>query len=61
MVFSPLCVNLSPQEQKFFTALVDFYLKSRNVEKAKRMAEAVLREKPEHVGAKELLRYLGKQ
>ena len=56
-----MALSLSPQEQEFFTALVDFYLKSGNVEKAKRMAEAVLREKPEHVGAKELLRYLGKQ
>ena len=54
-------LSLDPREQEFFVALVGFYLKAGQAEKAKTMAANLLREVPGHKGAVELLRYFDKR
>ena len=51
-------LSLAPQEQDFFVALADFYLKSGQNEKARKLAIDMSRQMPDHEAAIELLRYL---
>ena len=53
-------LSLEPQEQEFFFALADLYLKSGQPEKAQALANDMIRQSPEHSAARELLNYLGK-
>jgi tetratricopeptide (TPR) repeat protein len=56
-----IALSLAPQEQDIFLALVDYYLKSGQVDKARELAAQLLRNDPGHKGALELLRYLDEQ
>ena len=51
-------LTLEPQEQDFFIALADFYLKSGQQGKAKALADDMIRKFPDYSAARELLRYL---
>lgn len=52
-------LSLEPQDQDVFLALADLYLRTQQPDKARTMAEALLREHPEHQGARQLLQHLG--
>lgn len=52
-------LSLAPQDQDAFMALANLYLRTRQADKARAMAESLLREHPEHQGARELLQRLG--
>ena len=51
-------LSLDPQNQDFFVALADVYLKSGQTEKARELAINMSRQFPDHKAAMELLRYL---
>ena len=51
-------LTIEPQEQDFFIALADFYLKSGQQGKAKALADDMIRKFPDYSAARELLRYL---
>jgi tetratricopeptide (TPR) repeat protein len=53
-------LSIEPQNQDFFVALADFYLKSGQPEKARALAINLIEQFPDHRAAKELLQYLGK-
>ena len=53
-------LSLEPQEQEFFVALVDYYLKSGQPEKARILATDIVNQFPGHSAARELLQYLAK-
>jgi tetratricopeptide (TPR) repeat protein len=53
-------LSLEPQEQEFFFALADFYLKSGQPEKAKALAVNTIRLFPSHSAAMELFQYLSR-
>ena len=53
-----IALQLNPQEQDFFVALADVYLKSGQTEKARELAVNMSRQFPDHKAAMELLRYL---
>jgi predicted Zn-dependent protease len=50
---------LEPQNQEFFVALAQFYLKTGRPDKARALATETLRRVPDHVAATDLLRHLG--
>jgi tetratricopeptide (TPR) repeat protein len=51
-------LTLEPQEQDFFIALVELYLKTGQTEKARALALNSVRQFPDHRAARELLQYL---
>ncbi|MBW2510977.1 MAG: tetratricopeptide repeat protein [Deltaproteobacteria bacterium] len=53
-------LSLNPQNQDFFVALADAYLKSGQTEKARELAINMSLQFPDHKAAMELLRYLGR-
>ncbi len=53
-------LSIEPQNQKFFIALVDFYLKTGQVEKAKVLTISTIRQFPGHSAARKFLQYLKK-
>jgi tetratricopeptide (TPR) repeat protein len=52
-------LSLDPQSQDFFIALIDYYLKAEQPEKAKDLAIRISLEIPGHKSAIELLQYMG--
>lgn len=50
---------LEPRNQDFFLALVDYYLKTGQPDKARTLARNTIRRFPDHEAAKEVLRYMG--
>jgi Tfp pilus assembly protein PilF len=55
-----MALSIEPQNQDFFVALIDYYLKSGQPEKAKELAINIVSQFPDHNAAKELLQYLAK-
>ena len=53
-----MVLSNDPRNQDFFVALVDYYLKSGQPEKARDLAINTLRQFPDHAAAKELMQYL---
>jgi tetratricopeptide (TPR) repeat protein/formylmethanofuran dehydrogenase subunit E len=53
-------LSLEPQNQDFFIVLADLYLKSGRPEKARDLANDMIRQSPEHSAAKEVRLNLGK-
>jgi len=51
-------LTAEPQNQDFFIALVDLYLKTGRTERARAVAINIIRQFPDHNGARELLQYL---
>ncbi|WP_027184620.1 tetratricopeptide repeat protein [Desulfovibrio inopinatus] len=51
-------LSLAPQSQEIFGALVGLYLNTNQPEKAKILAETILRRNPNHHAAQELLKHL---
>ena len=49
---------LDPMEQDFLVALADYYLRTGQVQKARDLADRLLRQHPGHEGARELKDYL---
>lgn len=53
-----MALSTEPRNQDFFVALVDYYLKSGQPEKARDLAINSLRQFPDHAAARELMQYL---
>jgi predicted Zn-dependent protease len=51
-------VQAEPANREYFVTLVNLYLQSRQVEKARKLARSVLEQVPDHPGALELLKML---
>jgi predicted Zn-dependent protease len=49
---------IEPQNQDYFIALVDLYLKTGRTERARALAINIIRQFPDHNGARELLQYM---
>jgi thioredoxin-like negative regulator of GroEL len=51
---------LEPENQDFFVALAECYLKSGQPDRARSLAENTIRRFPDHRAAKELLKYFNR-
>jgi tetratricopeptide (TPR) repeat protein len=54
-------VQAEPANREYFVTLANLYLQSRQVEKARSLAESVLKQVPDHPDARELLKVLDKE
>jgi tetratricopeptide (TPR) repeat protein len=54
-------LSLEPNEEEFFVALVDFYLKSGQQENARSLAQATIQRFPNHAAAQQVIELLKRQ